>query len=88
MLYFTSQTRSGFGFHALTTRADMETLNYLQWLISPTKEAYVAMPQWLRPTAAQIAVPHAAWIDNIPWLVIYIIFTYSAASARGDGHEG
>lgn len=27
------------------------------------------MPVWLRPTVAQIAVPHAAWIDNIPWFV-------------------
>ncbi|KAK1763971.1 hypothetical protein QBC33DRAFT_548450 [Phialemonium atrogriseum] len=39
----------------------------MRWQISPTKESYALLPQWLRPTAAQIAVPHAAWIDNIPW---------------------
>lgn len=27
------------------------------------------MPWWLRPTAVQITVPHAAWIDNVPWYV-------------------
>ncbi|KAK1763982.1 hypothetical protein QBC33DRAFT_572924 [Phialemonium atrogriseum] len=39
----------------------------MRWQISPTKENYFAMPTWLRPTVTQIAVPHAIWIDNIPW---------------------
>ncbi|KAJ5668464.1 uncharacterized protein N7477_007034 [Penicillium maclennaniae] len=37
------------------------------WQISPTEENYKRMPQWLRPTTIQITVPHAPWIDNIPW---------------------
>ncbi|KAH7371129.1 hypothetical protein BKA66DRAFT_190383 [Pyrenochaeta sp. MPI-SDFR-AT-0127] len=39
----------------------------MRWQISPTTETYTQMPVWLRPTATQIAVPHAAWIDNLPW---------------------
>ncbi|KAF1984623.1 hypothetical protein K402DRAFT_413822 [Aulographum hederae CBS 113979] len=39
----------------------------MRWQISTTRENYIAMPSWLRPTATQIAVPHAAWLDNIPW---------------------
>ncbi|KAJ5698172.1 hypothetical protein N7462_000177 [Penicillium macrosclerotiorum] len=37
------------------------------WQIWPNNETYAAIPVWLRPTAMQILVPHAAWIDNIPW---------------------
>lgn len=25
------------------------------------------MPVWLRPTHAQLSIPHAAWIDRMPW---------------------
>ncbi|KAH7083506.1 hypothetical protein BKA63DRAFT_154158 [Paraphoma chrysanthemicola] len=39
----------------------------IRWQISPTPETYNQMPLWLRPTVTQITVPHAAWIDNIPW---------------------
>ncbi|WKT43749.1 hypothetical protein QSH57_008585 [Fusarium oxysporum f. sp. vasinfectum] len=39
----------------------------MKWQIHPTKQHYTDMPSWLRPTVTQIAVPHAAWIDNIPW---------------------
>lgn len=38
-----------------------------QWHISPDKKTYSVLPSWLRPTAKQIIIPHAAWIDNIPW---------------------
>ncbi|KAL2676496.1 hypothetical protein Neosp_010254 [[Neocosmospora] mangrovei] len=41
--------------------------NTMRWQIHPTKQQYNDMPSWLRPTVTQIAVPHAAWIDNIPW---------------------
>ena len=36
-------------------------------MICPTQQNYRAMPAWLRPTVTQITVPHAMWIDNIPW---------------------
>ncbi|KAF4970049.1 hypothetical protein FSARC_2867 [Fusarium sarcochroum] len=39
----------------------------MKWQIHPTKQHYTCMPSWLRPTITQIATPHAAWIDNIPW---------------------
>ncbi|ORY69035.1 uncharacterized protein BCR38DRAFT_455818 [Pseudomassariella vexata] len=39
----------------------------MTWQVSPTKENYMSMPTWLRPTVAQITIPHPVWIDNIPW---------------------
>ncbi|KAL6407693.1 hypothetical protein AUP68_08714 [Ilyonectria robusta] len=39
----------------------------MRWQIYPVKENYLAMPKWLRPTLTQVTVPHAMWIDNIPW---------------------
>ncbi|CRL29856.1 Protein of unknown function DUF3425 [Penicillium camemberti] len=38
-----------------------------RWQVSPNDGSYARMPVWLRPTVTQITVPHAAWIDNIPW---------------------
>ncbi|KAJ5753584.1 Polyketide synthase enoylreductase [Penicillium nucicola] len=38
-----------------------------RWQISPNSESYARMPVWLRPTVMQVTIPHAAWIDNIPW---------------------
>ncbi|KAH6663989.1 hypothetical protein F5X68DRAFT_265954 [Plectosphaerella plurivora] len=39
----------------------------MRWQIFPTETTFSDLPRWLRPTATQITVPHAAWIDNIPW---------------------
>ncbi|KAH7361739.1 hypothetical protein B0T11DRAFT_279439 [Plectosphaerella cucumerina] len=39
----------------------------MRWQIFPTETTYSDLPRWLRPTATQVIVPHAAWIDNIPW---------------------
>ena len=39
----------------------------IQWQVSPNMDSYSRLPVWLRPTVMQITVPHAAWIDNIPW---------------------
>ncbi|KAJ6092315.1 hypothetical protein N7467_004284 [Penicillium canescens] len=38
-----------------------------RWQISPNSDSYARMPVWIRPTVMQITIPHAAWIDNIPW---------------------
>lgn len=38
-----------------------------RWLISPTEANFYSMPSWLRPTPAQLAVPHPMWIDCIIW---------------------
>ncbi|KAJ5515006.1 hypothetical protein N7463_004558 [Penicillium fimorum] len=38
-----------------------------RWQVSPNIGSYARMPVWLRPTVTQITVPHAAWVDNIPW---------------------
>jgi hypothetical protein len=34
------------------------------------KEAYEAMPEWLRPQPVQILVDHAPWMDHIPWSAV------------------
>ncbi|KAF2272018.1 uncharacterized protein EI97DRAFT_437300 [Westerdykella ornata] len=39
----------------------------LRWLISPTKQNYEAMPEYLRPLEIQLTTPHPVWIDLIVW---------------------
>ena len=39
----------------------------LTWLIMLDEHTYNKMPEWLRPIPVQTKVPHAAWIDRIPW---------------------
>ncbi|KAL1586343.1 hypothetical protein WHR41_05389 [Cladosporium halotolerans] len=40
---------------------------YLRWLISPTSAHYERVPFFLRPTIAQMSIPHPSWIDLILW---------------------
>lgn len=40
---------------------------FLRWLISPTKQNYEAMPEFLRPLEIQLVTPHPVWIDLIVW---------------------
>ncbi|KAJ5895493.1 BZIP transcription factor [Penicillium taxi] len=39
----------------------------IKWQTLASKEHYLAMPRWLRPTLTQTQIPHPMWIDNIPW---------------------
>ncbi|KAF2839117.1 hypothetical protein M501DRAFT_992106 [Patellaria atrata CBS 101060] len=39
----------------------------LAWQISPTEQNYNAIPDFMKPTGAQIAVPHPFWVDTIGW---------------------
>ncbi|KAJ9608971.1 hypothetical protein H2200_006742 [Cladophialophora chaetospira] len=39
----------------------------MRWQIHPTQENYERLPDWLRPTPAQIYTSHPAWVDHIPW---------------------
>ncbi|KIW00573.1 uncharacterized protein PV09_07927 [Verruconis gallopava] len=41
--------------------------NYVRWLVLPSKQTYESMPQFLRPTEAQLSIPHPIWIDLVPW---------------------
>jgi hypothetical protein len=43
----------------------MSTL--LHWQLLQDEQSYAHMPQWLRPEPSQLTIPHAAWIDRIPW---------------------
>lgn len=40
---------------------------YIRWLIAPTREHYDAIPEFFRPTGAQLVVPHPFWIDTLGW---------------------
>lgn len=39
----------------------------MRWQISPTRENYERLPDWMLPGQAQLEVPHPAWIDHIPF---------------------
>ncbi|KAF2428079.1 hypothetical protein EJ08DRAFT_328840 [Tothia fuscella] len=39
----------------------------IRWLISPTEANYNSMPEWLRPTPAQLECPHPIWMDLFLW---------------------
>ncbi|KIW88659.1 uncharacterized protein Z519_10705 [Cladophialophora bantiana CBS 173.52] len=40
---------------------------HMRWQIHPTKENYERLPEWSRPTPAQVFHPHPAWMDHILW---------------------
>ena len=40
---------------------------YMRWCLHPTPEHYQRLPEWLRPTPAQLYEAHAVWIDYVPW---------------------
>lgn len=74
----------------LTTRVRHPTLHptypptqlnpCIQWQVSPNDGSYARMPVWLRPTVTQITVPHAAWIDNIPWWALICFWSLVSIS--------
>ena len=39
----------------------------MRWSISPTKENYDRLPEWVRPLPSQQNIPHPAWMDNCPF---------------------
>jgi hypothetical protein len=39
----------------------------LKWMVLLDEESWNNLPVWLRPTESQTSIPHAAWIDRIPW---------------------
>ncbi|KAK0385898.1 hypothetical protein NLU13_7073 [Sarocladium strictum] len=40
---------------------------FMRWQISPTQENFERLPQWMHPTNEQIAIPHPAWVDHVPF---------------------
>ncbi|EGR47952.1 uncharacterized protein TRIREDRAFT_122293 [Trichoderma reesei QM6a] len=40
---------------------------FMRWQISPTKENLERLPEWIRPLPCQFEVPHAAWMDFLPY---------------------
>jgi hypothetical protein len=41
--------------------------NLLRWRMCQSEDTFAAIPHFLRPTALQLAIPHAAFIDTYPW---------------------
>ncbi|KAH8176644.1 trichothecene efflux pump [Sarocladium implicatum] len=39
----------------------------VKWMVLLDKQSWDLIPPWLRPVPSQLSVPHAAWIDRIPW---------------------
>lgn len=39
----------------------------MRWQISPTKENYARLPEWMRPQQSQLSIAHPAWIDHLPF---------------------
>jgi hypothetical protein len=39
----------------------------LKWEVLLDEPSWNQMPDWLRPTQLQLTMPHAAWIDRMPW---------------------
>lgn len=58
-------------------------------MVVPEQKSYESMPEWLRPTVTQITVPHAAWIDNVPWYASEskIPQEYMTNQLPGQGYE-
>lgn len=39
----------------------------MRWQIHPSQDNYDRLPEFVRPSASQLAHPHPAWIDHIPF---------------------
>lgn len=39
----------------------------MRWQTHPTQENFKRLPEWMHPTKVQKTIPHAAWIDHLPW---------------------
>ncbi|PHH89268.1 hypothetical protein CDD83_6366 [Cordyceps sp. RAO-2017] len=40
---------------------------FARWQVSPTRDSFDRLPAWMRPCAAQVELPHPAWIDHVPF---------------------
>ena len=38
-----------------------------RWQISPTRENYDRLPEWMVPRVGQTVRAHPAWVDHLPW---------------------
>ncbi|KAI1843563.1 hypothetical protein JX266_010196 [Neoarthrinium moseri] len=38
-----------------------------KWLVFLDKSSWDTLPNWLRPIPCQLSLPHAAWVDRVPW---------------------
>lgn len=39
----------------------------MRWSICPCEDCYQRLPEWVRPVAEQVEVPHPIWINHLPW---------------------
>ncbi|KAI9656634.1 MAG: hypothetical protein M1831_004544 [Alyxoria varia] len=68
----------------LPDKAAMVTCLYhfYRWIILGSQESLESVPAFMRPTDAQLNVPHAMWVDTLPWpsLRERIIYNYPSLS--------
>jgi len=38
-----------------------------QWQVTHNYETYINLPEWYRPTAAQLSIPHPSWVSYLGW---------------------
>ncbi|KAK0312395.1 hypothetical protein LTR82_013865 [Friedmanniomyces endolithicus] len=41
----------------------------MRWSICPCEACYERLPEWVRPVAEQLDIPHTTWVDDLPWSV-------------------
>ena len=40
---------------------------WIRYILNPTEETYLALPEYLRPTLTQLLTPHPRCLDVVPW---------------------
>ena len=72
--------------HSLFTEVDYQIQ---QWQITGSEDDYYSMPEWLRPTAAQLVTAHPIWMDTMPWyfLILLALFLKFAEFLLGPNPE-
>ncbi|KAI1210346.1 uncharacterized protein F4807DRAFT_467134 [Annulohypoxylon truncatum] len=62
----------------------------MRWQVSPTRENYELLPDFARPTPAQLRTPHPAWVDHLPFPAMRerLASAPVSASASATSEEG
>lgn len=66
---WTARLANSFGISSLVCRMAVMWVQWhlMRWIIHPTPETYLAIPDWYRPTPYQMFVPHPVYADFHIW---------------------
>jgi hypothetical protein len=42
----------------------------MRWQVHPSKENYDRLPEWVTPRPSSLFIPHACWLDYLPWYAL------------------